>query len=57
MIDVLSDCYRIWLDPCPQYKFGAWIELDFNGNITQVYNRQGVGEERKEVVVASSTLD
>ena len=49
VIDVMTDCYRVWLDPCPKYKHGGWIELDFNGNITQVYNRQGESEERKEV--------
>lgn len=53
IVDILDNCYRIWLDPCPKYKFGAWIELDFNGNITEVYNRQGVTEERRKV----STLD
>ena len=47
VIDVMHDCYRVWLEPCPQYKYGGYIELDFNGNVTQVYNRQGDSEERK----------
>lgn len=47
MIDIFDTFFRVWIEPCPKYKYGAWLELGFDGSITEVYNRQGDTEERK----------
>lgn len=41
VIDSLNGAYRIWLNPCPNFKYGQWIELREDG-IYEVIHQQGL---------------